>query len=304
MGQIKNTKNYMVHSRRYMDNPHFKVLKFNQDCFIDLNALFEIVMPREPERFPEKPFRDLILVVGDHMDPQRKLPEGIRHQMCFFLFAVLFHQVGDSKDILEANKDVVVCAVASWRWENPRTKEPQVKQTVLQSSVGVLYNFLELFRVRYGYKPRSLGKNADNFFAHCLQNIETRYKKPTQYSSKILNYFFLRRVEIFGEKNEFEPKVEYYKWSIEQLHLMLPIFQNCTFISDHYPPVHEVLILDKKDSQKQQMKGKNITETQKEVDRLRKDKEFMRFMLAKAIACYEEKIELLQNNKNNTDRPS
>lgn len=304
MARRKNSRNYMRRHVKYMDNPRFKILVFNERCFIDINALFDIVMPQEPERFPEKPFRGLIPVLGDMLDPNRKLPEGIRYQLSFFIFAVLFHQVGDSDDLLKDNKEVIVCAVASWPWGNPQTKKVERKAAKAAIRVKTMRELLKRFHILFGYGPRSLGKKADNFFAHSLEQMETRYKKPSQYSHKIQNHYFLRKVEVYNAKGELAPEVEFYRWSLEKLHLMLPILQTCDYLSDLYPEVREILTIDKRVTNQQKRTGQNVSKTQNEVNKLLQENEFLRFVLAKAALDFKGHIEDLVKNKNKTDKSS
>lgn len=163
----------------FVGKSYKKSLVFQNKCFINLDDLFNIEVENKHTRFPEKPFRNLVPKVGAGaiFDSNHRASENFRYQMAFFIIVTLFHQVGDSLDVIRANRDVLLLAGLK---EGPVTKW-----------VGVYVNSIiflfEIFYKTYGFSPRNLGKLVRGFVVHSLDQMAQENKKPTQYSKKITN---------------------------------------------------------------------------------------------------------------------
>lgn len=205
-----NMKGYI----KNITNPFFRCLIFNPACLVDMQALFEITLISEPKRFPEKPFRSLIPMIGDKWDPYRKIEENLRHQMSFFILVTLFHQVGDSFPVLEDHRFVKLAAFFYDPENNLKQGEEKNRPLRIGASVESLTRVLKAFCQRYNFSPCQLGKIKNNFVAFSLQNMYPHHKQPSQYSKKINKELFT----VYSELNPENPKTPSSVELLEMVH--------------------------------------------------------------------------------------
>ena len=277
----KNALFYLHHSIPFVASFNRKRLVFREECYIDMEALFETNFENARTGLIEKPFRDLIPQVGSVFDPSRKLKETFRYQMSFFLLTVLYHQLGDNLTILQGNRDVLLTAGFQ---VYSRDKQGNKKfSRIFTASVyvnSILFLF-ETFERRYGLATRTLGKIICSFYTHALLHMDENCKKPTQSSQKIKQEIYILLKKAKTNVNVFPFNLIFLDWSLNELHLMMPILQECDFISKNYPVLREIRSFDYRQMKLKQMKGGNVQATQKTGIDLRRQLELQELLIKK-----------------------
>ena len=202
--------------------------------------------------------------------------------------------MGDSISVYKDNRDVKIITGIVLPNTNAQGGHKNYVLFDFNVYVNSLLFLFELFFKKYGFGPRQLGKNICSFVTHALHQMPRQCKKPSQYAEKIQKELFFQLRKSLSPNSTYMLRLNLLQWTLEELHLMLPILQNCSFVSLHYPGVRGVLTWDLKQMQYSKMTGSNINinQTQKQNITLQKQKHTLEFILSKVLLKLGETVQI------------